>query len=163
MRYRMRATLVLLPALVLLAACEPKDRRPGLWLSGEVVEQMPQDWSFIADYPEIFVETRPWYGIPFSVTTVIGTRNGRLYVPSIYSEEAAFPGTKYWNSVIADNPDVRIKIGDRLYPMRATPVQDLEEFREGAGALADKYDSWAAWVEDESSAPHFVIIRMDPR
>jgi hypothetical protein len=47
--------------------------------------------------------------------------------------------------------------------MRATPVQDLAEFRQGAGALADKYDSWARWVEDESTAPPFVIIRMDPR
>jgi hypothetical protein len=149
--------------ILLLAGCEPKDRRPGLWLSGELVEETPTDWSFIKDHPEIFVETSPWYGIPFSVTTVIGTRNGRLYVPSIYSEEAAFPGTKYWNSVIADNPEVRLKIGDKLYEMRATPVQDLAEFREGAGALADKYDSWAGWLEDESTAPPFVIIRMDPR
>ena len=163
MSHRLCATLTLLATLILLAACEPKDRRPGLWLSGEELETMPTDWSFIADHPEIFVETRPWYGIPFSVTTVIGTRNGRLYVPSIYSEEAAFPGTKYWNSVIADNPDVRLKIGEHIYPMRATPVRDLAEFREGAGALADKYDSWAGWLADESSAPHFVIIRMDPR
>ena len=109
--------------ILLLAGCEPKDRRPGLWLSGELVEETPTDWSFIKDHPEIFVETSPWYGIPFSVTTVIGTRNGRLYVPSIYSEEAAFPGTKYWNSVIADNPEVRLKIGDKLYEMRATPVR----------------------------------------
>ena len=74
------------------AGCEPKDRCPGLWLSGEV-SALPEDLSFIADHPEIFVETRPWYGIPFSVTTVIGTRNGRLYVPSIYDEELPFPGT----------------------------------------------------------------------
>ncbi len=150
-------------ALLLLAACEPKDRRPGMWLSGELVEELPSDWSFIAEHPEVFVETRPWYGIPFSVTTVLGTRNGKLYVPSIYSEEAAFPGTKYWNSVIADNPDVRLKIGNKLYEMTATPVQDIAEFREGAGSLADKYDSWAGWLEDESTAPPFVIIRLDPR
>ncbi len=148
--------------LLFAAGCEPKERRPGLWLSGEVV-QAPDDWSFVADYPEIFVETHPWYGIPFSVTTVIGTRNGKLYVPSIYDGEKAFPGNKYWNSVIADNPDVRLKIGDRLYEMRATWVRDLAEYREGALALADKYDSWARWVQDEDSAPTFVIIRMDPR
>ncbi|MGE0621191.1 MAG: hypothetical protein AB7I04_24670 [Pseudomonadales bacterium] len=144
------------------AGCEPKDRRPGLWLSGEV-SALPDDLSFIADHPEIFVETRPWYGIPFSVTTVIGTRNGRLYVPSIYDEELPFPGTKYWNSVIAENPDVRLKIGGRLYEMRAVWVRDLDEYREGVRALADKYESWARWLEDENSAPHFVIIRMDPR
>jgi hypothetical protein len=160
---RISRTLICLAALMLLAACEPKDRRPGTWLSGEVVKEMPSDWSIVADHPEVFIETRPWYGVPFSVTTVIGTRNGKLYVPSIYSEEAAFPGTKYWNSVIADNPEVRLKMGGKLYEMRATPVQDLAEFREGAGALADKYDSWAGWLADESTAPPFVIIRLDPR
>lgn len=157
------ATLALIVMIAGVSGCEPADRRPGMWLSGEVVTEMPDDWSFIAEHQEIFVETRPWYGIPFSVTTVIGTRDGKLYVPSIYSEEAAFPGTKYWNSVIADNPDVRLKIGDRLYEMRATPVQDLAEYRQGAAALADKYDSWAGWVKDEATAPYFVIIRMDPR
>jgi len=156
-------TAIIAMTVLLLGACEPKDRRPGLWLSGEEVTDLPDDWSFVVDHPEIFVETRPWYGVPFSVTTVIGIRNGSLYVPSIYSEEAAFPGTKYWNSVIADNPDVRLKIGDKLYPMRATPVQDLAEYRQGALALADKYESWAGWVEDEATAPPFVIIRMDPR
>lgn len=154
---------MLIVTLLALSACEPKDRRPGLWLSGDVVTELPADWSFIAEHQEIFVETQPWYGIPFSVTTVLGTRDGKLYVPSIYSEEAAFPGTKYWNTVIAENPDVRLKIGDKLYEMRATPVQDLTEYRKGAAALADKYDSWAGWVDDDSTAPHFVIIRMDPR
>lgn len=144
------------------AACEPKDRRPGLWLSGEVAST-PEDWSFVLDHPEIFVETRPWYGIPFSVTTVIGIRDGKLYVPSIYDEELPFPGSKYWNSVIADNPDVRLKIGERLYEMRAVWVQDLAEYRTGTQALADKYDSWARWLEDEDSAPPYVIIRMEPR
>lgn len=155
--------LMLLAVVFTQTACEPADRRPGMWLSGEAAQEIPDDWSFIAEHEEVFVETHPWYGIPFSVTTVIGTRDGRLYVPSIYSEEAAFPGTKYWNSVIAANPEVRLKIGERIFEMTATPVQDLAEFRQGAASLADKYDSWARWVADEDSAPHFVIIRMDPR
>ena len=160
---RLSATVICLCSLLLLGGCEPKDRRPGTWLSGEVVKVLPADWSFTGAYQEIFVETHPWYGIPFSVTTVIGTRNGRLYVPSIYSEEAPFPGTKYWNRVIARNPDVRLKIGERIYEMRAVPVRDLAEYRQGAMALADKYDSWAKWLADEDNAPPFVIIRMEPR
>ncbi len=160
---RILALPALLVLTLLLSACEPKDRRPGTWLYGEVVDTLPTDWSFIADHAEIYVETRPWYGIPFSVTTVIGTRDGKLYVPSIYAEEAAFPGTKYWNSVIEDNPEVRLKIGDKIYEMQATWVRDLAEYRQGAGALADKYDSWANWLANEDEAPYFVIIRMDPR
>ena len=162
LRGRIGAVGLSLLALLLLSACEPQDRRPGTWLSGDEAA-LPDDLSFVADHAEVFIETRPWYGIPFSVTVVLGTRNGKLYVPSIYEEEAPFPGSKYWNSVIADNPDIRLKIGDTLYPMTATPVRDLAEFRDGVGALADKYDSWAGWMADESTAPPFVIIRLDPR
>jgi len=147
----------------LLGACEPQDRTPGLWLSGEVVDSVPSDWTFIEDHSEIFVETHPWYGIPFSVTTVLGTRGGKLYVPSIYDEELPFPGSKYWNSVIHENPNVRLKIGDRIYEMKAVHVQDVHEFRAGLASLADKYDSWRRWQEDPDSGPHFVIIRMEPR
>ena len=153
---------ILISASLLLMACEPQDRRPGVWLSGEEVESLPDDWSFIADHQEIFVETSPWYGIPFSVTTVIGTRAGKLYVPSIYDEELPFPGTKYWNSVIADNPQVRLKIGERTYRATATQFQDAVEDRQGLASLADKYDSWRGWMEDPDNAPPFVIIRMDP-
>ena len=158
------ARIALLVLAVLLAsACEPKDRRPGAWLSGETVESLPDDWSFTSDYQEIFVETHPWYGVPFSVTTVVAPHGGKLYVPSIYSEEAPFPGTKYWNKVLAENPDVRLKIGERLYELRATHVQDVVEYRAGLAALAEKYDSWRRWQDDPDSAPHFVIIRMEPR
>jgi len=154
---------LILLALVFLAGCEPRDRTPGTWLTGDLVETLPEDWSFIAEHQEIFVETYPWYGIPFSVTTVLGTRDGKLYVPSIYDEELPFPGTKYWNSVIASNPNVRLKIGEKLYPMRAVHVQTGAEYLLGLQALADKYDSWRTWMSDPDSGPHFVIIRMEPR
>jgi hypothetical protein len=150
-----RTPLILL-FLILASGCEPKDRRPGAWLSGETAT-LPSDWSFTDDHQEIFVETHPWYGVPFSVTTVVATRDGKLYVPSIYSEEASFPGTKYWNKVIAENPEVR------LYELKATHVQDVVEYRAGLGALAAKYDGWRRWQDDPDSAPHFVIIRMEPR
>ena len=156
-------TAGILGLILLLSACEPKDRRPGMWLSGTLITNESTDWSFTAEYPEVFVETRPWYGVPFSVTTVIGTRNGHLYVPSIYEQELPFPGSKYWNSVIKENADVRLKIGENLYEMQASPVNDPLEFREGLAALADKYESWRNWMEDPDNAPHFVIIRMDPR
>lgn len=157
-----RASLLVL-AVLGLTACEPADRRPGLWLSGEVAVNESGDWSFTNAHMEIFVETHPWYGIPFSVTTVLGTRDGKLYVPSIYETELPFPGSKYWNKVIADNPNVRLKIGDAIYEMRATLVQDPQEFRTGHAALADKYETWRRWYNDPDAAPAFVIIRMDPR
>lgn len=153
--------LILLAAATLLSACEPQDRRPGTWLSGELVTTPVEDWSFSNEHDEIFVETRPWYGIPHSVTTVVAATDDVLYVPSIYSEPADFPGTKYWNKIIEDNPDVILKIGDKRYPRKAVPVTDEDEFKRGLGALARKYDFWRNVQENPEDAPPFVVIRMD--
>ncbi len=69
-----------------LLACEPSDRRPGTWLSGDVVAQPVSDWSFTADAMEVYVETRTWYGVPHSVTTACATTGDTLYIPSVYVE-----------------------------------------------------------------------------
>lgn len=153
--------LFLIFITIMLAACEPQDRRPGTWLSGDLVTDPVNDWSFTNDHDEIFVQTHPWYGIPHSVTTVVGTTDGVLYVPSIYSEPAEFPGSKYWNSIIEDNPDVILKIGDKRYPRKAIPVTDDAEFERGLDALAQKYEFWRNIQESPDEAPPFVLIRMD--
>lgn len=149
-------------ALLISAGCEPEDRRPGTWLRGEVAEAPIGDWSFVNDHPEVQVETHPWYGIPHSVTTVIAASNNKVFVPSIYDAPAAFPGSKYWNRVIADNPAVRIRIGGQLYEMYARPVSDPEEFQEGLAALAEKYDFWRQVRGADNPDLSFVIIRMYP-
>lgn len=156
----MRYIIVLL-ATVTLAACEPQDRRPGTWLSGDLVTSPVEDWSFSDEHDEIFVQTHPWYGVPHSVTTVVAAADGVLYVPSIYSEPAEFPGTKYWNSIIEDNPDVILKIGDKRYPRKAVPVTDEAEFERGLAALAEKYEFWRNIEANPDEAPPFVLIRMD--
>ena len=160
-----RATSTFAPLLAFLlvaaAGCEPKDRRPGTWLSGKEIEGPVADWSFVNDHREVYVETRPWYGIPHSVTTVIASSNGKVFVPSIYEAPAPFPGTKYWNRIIASNPAVRVKIGDAIYPMQAYPAAEGEEFQEGLAALAAKYEFWRRVREDREQLP-FVIIRLVP-
>jgi len=87
-------------AVLSLFACQPKDRRPGLWLSGDVETAPVTDWSFVDAHREIFVETRSRYGIPHSVTTVCVAHNGTLYVPSGISRVGSFPtpasGTATW-------------------------------------------------------------------
>jgi hypothetical protein len=147
--------------VVLLAACEPQDRTPGMWLTGELVESPVEDWSFTGDHTEIFVQTNPWYGLPFSVTTVIATAEGSLYVPSIYDAQEEFPGSKYWNGVIQDNPDVILKIGGKLYPRRARLVTSDEEFELAFAALADKYEFWRTVKTNPEKRPPFVLISMD--
>jgi hypothetical protein len=153
--------IIIMVAVFLLAGCEPQDRTPGMWLSGELVEETITDWSFSEEFTEIFIQTNPWYGIPFSVTVVVASTGDQVYVPSIYAEPAEFPGSKYWNGVIADNPDVVIKMGNKLYPRRARLVTDEAEFEKAFEALAVKYPFWREGKSNPDKRPPFVLISLD--
>lgn len=158
---RIRVALFL---CVLLCACEPQDRRPGLWLSGEVVREPVKDWSFTDGVPEIFVETRTWYGIPHSVTTVCAGRGDRLYVPSVYFEGGEFPDARFWNRNVVRDPRVRLKIGDRIYERSAALVEDGAEWQAALGAFARKSSFWKDLAEQpEAERPRVFFLRMDPR
>lgn len=153
-------SLIMLCFALVFCACEPQDRRPGLWLSGEV-QPVPEDLSFVNDHQEVLIETRPWYGVPHSVTVVIAEADGRVYVPSIYSEDVPFPGTKRWNANIAADPDVRLKVGDVLYEMTARPAATEAEWQAGFDALAAKYGFWAQAKADRAKRPPFAIIVLE--
>ena len=86
------AFLVLGLILVRAMGFEPRERSPGLWLSGEVVTTAVTDWSFTDQIEHVYVETRTWYSIPHSVTTYCATYNGELYLTSTYPQAAEFPG-----------------------------------------------------------------------
>jgi len=151
-------------ALSLLTACEPVDRRPGLWLSGEVETAPVSDWSFANDQREIFVETRTWYGIPHSVTTVVVAHNGTLYVPSVYFEGGEFPDARVWNRNAARDPRVRLKIGDRIYERQAVLVEDPAEWNDVLAAFAQRIPFWQDIAnKPEAERPKIVFLRMDPR
>ena len=155
---------VLLVSLVLLASCEPQDRRPGVWLSGGLVETPVTDWSFTDEIPEIFVETRTWYGIPHSVTTVCVAHNGTLYVPSVYFEGGEFPDARFWNRNVVRDPRVRLKIGERIFEREAVLVEDPAEWNEVLDAFGRKSSFWKDLAEKpESARPKIIFFRMDTR
>ena len=160
----MRHLLIVLCIVVVASGCDPHERRPGTWLRGEEVATPVADWSFSNDYPEVFVETRTWYGIPHSVTTTLVTANGTLYVPSLYYEGGDFPTERYWNRNVARDPDVRVKIGETIYPRRATLVTDPAERATVLAAFAAKYDRWREMLANgEPERPHIILLRLDPR
>jgi hypothetical protein len=141
-----------------------EDRRPGLWLSGEVETAAVSDWSFVDAQREIFVETRTWYGIPHSVTTVVVAHNGTLYVPSVYFEGGEFPDARFWNRNVVRDPRVRLKIGDRIFERRAVLVEDPAEWNGVLAAFAQKMPFWRELAaKPEAERPKVVFLRMDPR
>ncbi len=147
------AAATLIGISILISGCEPKEQRPGLWLSGEVVEEEIVDWSFTDDHGQIFVETATWYVVPHSVTTVVFRHGGSLFVPS------RNPGGKRWVSNVTRDPAVRLKIGDRIYLRRAIRVTNAEEIEALYVAIGKKYDRLR---HRPNEGPELWFFRMDP-
>src|SRR5712691_4059253 len=132
---------VLLVALIVLrvVGLDPKDRRAGLWLTGEVVTTPVTYWSFTDKYPNIYVQTKTWYLVPHSVTTGCTAKDGTLYLTSIYRRGQQFPRDEAWNRNITRDPRVRPTIGDKLYEQTLALVTDETEKDAVLESKAKKY------------------------
>ncbi|MEM7099580.1 MAG: hypothetical protein AAF541_15045 [Pseudomonadota bacterium] len=111
---------ILLYIAGLLISVDPNEQRPGTQLSGELVSQTPVDWSFVQPRQKVWVQTSTWYGIPHSVTTVSFVIDDHLYIP------CGWCATKRWPKNVSANPNVIVKVGEKLYPRRAVEVTDQE-------------------------------------
>lgn len=131
-RWLQRLTLIL-AASTLLACVSPSDRRPGTWLTGEKVAGPITDWRFTDQHGEIFIQLKTPYLIPHSVTIVCTTLDGQLIVG------ARNPDSKSWPSYVDRNPEVRIKVGDRLYDQQLERIDDSETLEAVVRAYARKY------------------------
>ena len=96
----------------LVAACGgPVLMIPGGALSGEVVEAPVEDWSFAQD-AFIDVELRPQD--PYSVELNYIVREGRLYIDPAEGRR--------WFEYLKDDPRLRVRFGDKIYPVQAVLV-----------------------------------------
>ena len=113
-----RLALLLFLVLVLITlrivGLEPQNRRPGLWIKGELVTTPVSDWSFTDQFEEIYLESRTWSLIPHSVTISCTAHEGRLYLTSTYSQGGEFP-SRFWNKNVMRDPRVRLRIGNQLF------------------------------------------------
>lgn len=163
-----RLLMVLLGVLVLAYAglstlgIEPQDRQPGTRLDGELVT-LPTSWAFTDEVQEVHLETYPWWGIPFSVTTVLAHDGNELFVPSLYEAEMSFPGTKFWNKVVQRNPNVRLRVGEELYELQIAPISEPAEFERALQALGRKYPFWAERIAANDNRGQFALLRLSPR
>ena len=127
--------LILLLVVLRITGLSPRDRTPGLWLTGNLVTTPVADWSFTDKYPTIKLQTRTWYGLPHSVTINCIAYNGQLYLTSTFPT-----GThRSWNDNVLRDPRVRVKIGDQLYDRTLALVTDPAEQEGELKARAKKY------------------------
>ena len=133
--------LCLVLALVILSitGLDPKERRAGLWLKGNVVTTPVNDWSFTDSIQTIKTQTNTPYMIPHSVTTFCVAYNGQLYLTSVYRAGIEFPHGRGWNENIARDPRVRLKIGDNVYDRKLSYVSDPAEKAAVLQVKAKKY------------------------
>lgn len=141
----------LLVGLAAAGCVDPADRRPGLRLSGEVVEEPVADWSFTDAHPEIFLETRPPWLLPHSVTIVATSLDGELYV------HARRPEEKRWVAHVAREPRVRLEIGGKIYEQRLERVDDPVQQEAIYRAFAAKYGWQPAPPEERSPLRYFHV------
>ncbi len=108
---RLTATLSLWALLALAGCGGPFFAIPGGALSGNVVTEPVADWSFVDDH-FVDLETRP--SDPYSVELNYFVRDGKLYVD---------PGEgRRWLDHIREDPRVRVRFGQRVYPVEAVLV-----------------------------------------
>ena len=113
---------------LLLTLAEPNGRIPGGRLSGEEVTGRVTDWSFTRENRPLTLEVRP--SSPYSVNTSFFVLEGNLYVSSILG------GDSRWAQFLIDDPNLRIRSGNKLYKVRATKIDDqtlIDEIHEGRG------------------------------
>ena len=123
----------LLLCVALASACQPSDRRPGLWLSGDPAP-LPTDWSFTDAQREIAIEVRtPWL-LPHSVTIWCASVDGALFVGARDPDEKSWPG---W---VDRDPEVRLAIDGRLYDAKLVPIDDPDRIAALRRAYAAKYE-----------------------
>ena len=143
----------LVALVVVLGGCQPSDRTPGLWLSGDVATT-PADWSFSDQHREIYVQVDTPYFLPHSVTIWCAQLDGTLYIG------ARNPESKNWVGWMDSRRDIRLKIGEQLFDVRAADFDDEQTLTALRAAYAEKYDLPNT---PSSSAPPIRYWRIDTR
>ena len=143
----------------------------GFWLSGELVKTPVTDWSFTDAIPTIQIETRTWYVLPHFVRTYIARNGAELYLFSEYFAPKPgqrdyrndFPKARFWNRMVVRDPRIRVKIGDRLFEMRAYPLGDSSDAAAARQAFLDKYPDVKKEQESpESRRSKLYFFRLEP-
>ena len=145
----MHVRTLTITTLLLLAGCSDHIPFSGGELEG-ALSPAPNDWSDVAQADIVQLETQP--DDPYSVKLwVIGMG------PVLYVHAGANRAT--WVEHIEANPDVRLLIGESLYELRASRVEDGEEFKTFSDAYEIKYGNRPR-NEDVSEA---YLFRLEPR
>lgn len=135
---------------VALAACEPLFVFAGGRIGG-VDEAPPASWNFAETVQTVQVETRP--ADPYSVNVWGVGVGGHFYVAASDGADAR------WAQAIEADPQVRLRVGERVFPLAAERVGDAAELEDVAAAYAAKYGT----DQEQSFIDTAWVYRLAPR
>lgn len=144
-----RRNVFVILCMTFALGCGPLWMIPGGALSG-TVQPHPDDWSFSDAVDTVQLETN--VQDPYSVN-IWGVRAG----PNFYV--AAGDKTSTWAQNALRDPDVRLKIADALFELRAVAVDDEAELESALDALRVKYDFEPKPEQREQA----MLFRLDAR
>lgn len=134
----------------LTVACDPIVMIPGGELTGEVAPH-PVSWAFTDEYDTVQLETRP--DDPYSVNIWAVAAGRAIYIASGKGTESK------WSKNIAGDRRVRLRVGETIYELAATEVNDDASRALFIAAAKKKYD----FDPDEADASKAILYRLDPR
>ncbi len=146
-------TFALVIGLFLLFRTEPLAIIPGGRLSGEEVTVPVTDWSFTEQYTTVTLEVRS--SDPYSVNTSSLLYDGVLYVPS------GRGGESRWAQFLLQDSNMRLRVGNKLYKVRATRVENPMLLRELYEEWVQRYPGQAGRTAEEIVQMWF--FRIDAR
>ena len=95
----------------------PCDRIPGGYLTGKVIEQPVNDWSFANQVTLCQIQVNAI--VPHSINlNCFATPDGNLYLSCSSCEP------KYWSRAVLKNPRSRLRMNGNVYPVNLTRVTD---------------------------------------
>lgn len=94
---------------------------PGGYLLGDEVEEPVNNWSFANGVSLCQIQVRTG-SLPHAVNlNCMATRSGELYLSCSVCQG------KRWSSVVMENENARIRIGEQIYPVRVSRVTESDE------------------------------------
>ena len=110
------ALMVVTVLVLYLNRGDPWQSLPGKQITGEEVIGPIDDWSFMEPSTRVILEVRP--SDPYSVYIRAFMHKGVLYLNSIS------PSNR-WTQFLLEDPNLRLRVGKKIYKVRATRVEDL--------------------------------------
>jgi hypothetical protein len=106
----------------------PCERTPGGWLLGEVISEPVGDWSFANEVPLCQIQVSRGL-LPHSINLNCMAADGELYLSCASCEG------KTWSTAALADPEARLRLEDKVYPVRLTRVEDAQTLDRRGGPV----------------------------